>query len=84
MEFAEPEGEVGLTGTEDIPPEAVKSMRIKVEDLASGQFVYVPAQDLTNRLEVLASCDVVKNRHIPVSVSNPNSLPAEVNFSNPG
>jgi hypothetical protein len=81
MEFEEPEGIVSLTGVDDIPPEAVKSIRVKVVDLTSGQLVYVPAQNLISGLKVLASCDVVANGHIHASVSNPSRLPTEVNLA---
>jgi hypothetical protein len=52
-------------------------MRVRVDDLASGQLVYVPDQTLANGLAVLASCDLVENGHIHASVSHPGSMPAE-------
>jgi hypothetical protein len=81
MEFEEPEGAVRLTGVEDIPSEAIKSMRVQVDDLASGQLVYIPAQTLANGREVLASCDRVENGHVHASVSNPNRLPVEIHLA---
>jgi hypothetical protein len=51
-----------------------------VEDIACGRLVYVPAQNLEEGLEVLATCDEVVNGHIWVSVSNPQRLPVEVDF----
>jgi hypothetical protein len=81
MDFEEPQETIRLVGVENVPSEAMKSMRVQVDDLKSGQMVYVPAQTLTDGVEVIASCDLVENGHIHAGVQNSGGLPAEVDLA---
>jgi hypothetical protein len=80
MEFHSDTQEVRLIGASNIAAETVTSVQVQVEDIACGRLVYVPAENLEEGLEVLATCDEVVNGHIRVSVSNPQRLAVEVDF----